>query len=131
MCVERVTLKGRVVRGLGRGRLYVTLYSDEVVRTLGFRPYPGTLNVALDGGYVGEAIKVFSSRPYTIIMPPAEGLAPVRAWRAYLLGLPVYVVRSERTAHGPDVVEVISAEYLRERLGLSDGSEVWLVVLLG
>ncbi len=38
-------IEGEVVRGLGEGGHYVKLYSDEIERILGKRPYPGTINV--------------------------------------------------------------------------------------
>jgi riboflavin kinase len=48
--ITRLTLAGRLFRGLGEGGFYVSLaeYKEWFRRYLGFDPYPGTLNLRLE-----------------------------------------------------------------------------------
>ncbi|EQD28896.1 Riboflavin kinase, CTP-dependent, archaeal domain protein, partial [mine drainage metagenome] len=48
---------------------------------------------------------------------------PVKAFRATAGGIECAVIMPERTVHS-EIVELISKEYLRERLNLADGSRV-------
>jgi riboflavin kinase len=43
-------IEGTIARGLGEGAYYVTEYSSEIRKRLGFMPFPGTLNVKPAGG---------------------------------------------------------------------------------
>ncbi|MEM0174073.1 MAG: DUF120 domain-containing protein, partial [Sulfolobaceae archaeon] len=44
-----LTIKGKVVSGLGEGRIFLSIpyYIESFKRILGFEPYPGTLNVLI------------------------------------------------------------------------------------
>ena len=48
-----VTLEGIVFTGLGEGAYYIGKehYRKQFIEKLGFEPYPGTLNLKLDGEY--------------------------------------------------------------------------------
>ncbi|MEM0099654.1 MAG: DUF120 domain-containing protein, partial [Desulfurococcaceae archaeon] len=60
----------------------------------------------------------------TIIQPPRKGLGVVYAYRGFLRGIQVLVVKPALTKHDCRVVELVSAVKLREVLGLNDGDIV-------
>lgn len=134
--MEMVKLRGKVVKGVGEGRKYVEIYSMEIEKTLGFKPFPGTLNVLLDKESIPKIVFIYSTKPYTVIKPPFNGLADVYVWKGYIAksGSPdkieLYIARPAKTVHDVSVVELISSECIRKRLGLSDGDAVEIVVLL-
>lgn len=134
--MDMVVLRGKVVKGIGEGRKYVEIYSIEIEKTLGFRPFPGTLNVLLDKESIHKIVSVYNTKPYAVIKPPLKGLADVYVWKCYIAKsgssnkVESYVVRPAKTVYDVSVVELISSEYIRKRLGLSDGDAVEIVVLL-
>ena len=125
----RIAFRGRVFSGRGEGAFYVSIYARNFRRTLGFTPYPGTLNIRLERGEVERYNECLGYIPKIVVDPPRiEGvrLARVVVYRVYLNGVPVWAVRPEITVYRDDVVEVINERNLRELLGLKDGDLVYL-----
>ncbi len=126
-----ITLKGKVISGCGEGEFYVNLYARCFEAVLGFKPYPGTLNIILD--YESIKLRKYVSKLINsiIIKPPNfKGLKlyNVKCYPATLVkGLnyeDVYIVEPEATRYGWEIIEVISKVNLRKKLGLRDGDEV-------
>ena len=132
---EVLVLEGIVTEGLGEGRFYmsITFYRKFFEKTLGFKAYPGTLNVRL----VGESIwkrKALDAAP-GIKVPGFKNKNRVyggaRVFQAKINGYqPAALVFPDRTSHSKDIVEVIAPAYLRAALGLRDGDRVVLEVKL-
>ncbi len=128
ICKESVMVKGKVFSGRGEGSFFMSIYAKEFRRTLGFIPYPGTLNLkVLNEDY----IQVYSSclkkaRPIVVEPPeiPNTKLGRVYVYPANISGLDVFIVRPAISVYKMDVIEVIAEERLRETLNLEDGYEV-------
>ncbi|OYT40796.1 MAG: riboflavin kinase [Desulfurococcales archaeon ex4484_58] len=122
--MNQLILIGRVVKGLGEGARYVSLYSSVFEKYLGFKPYPGTLNID-----VGRDVsKEFSSIPAILIPPPYDGLGYVLAYEGLIDDLKVYVIKPVITRHKWNILEVISEYNLRQYLNLHDGSIVKITI---
>ena len=129
-----VRLVGNVVSGLGEGSFYMSLdgYVKQFVEKLGFKPYPGTLNIRLKPEYIKYRLYL-DALPGIYIEGFSNGVRTyggVKCFRATIRGLPGAVLVIERTHHGPDTIEVISPYKLRDALGLRDGDEVEVLVTL-
>jgi len=118
--------EGVVFSGVGEGAFYVSIYSRRFLERLGFRPYPGTLNVRLSGRV--EELNECLSRIEPILVEPPEipgaRLGRVHVYPAEIEGFngTVYIVRPLITVYKGDVVEFIAKVSLREALNLRDGS---------
>ncbi|MHB8395853.1 MAG: DUF120 domain-containing protein [Thermoplasmataceae archaeon] len=122
-----ISLTGIVEGGLGEGRYYISRknYVIQFQEKLGYIPYLGTLNLRMlpsETIYIdrlrnspGIRIEGFSTDDRTF--------GPVKAFRATAEGVECAVIMPERTVHS-ETLELISKEYLRERLHLSDGSRI-------
>ncbi|MEM2123016.1 MAG: DUF120 domain-containing protein [Candidatus Bathyarchaeia archaeon] len=126
-------LKGIVFTGLGEGAYYMSQpgYIRQFQERLGFKPYPGTLNLRLIGGFIPERGKLERLTPITIegFKNMDRSFGPVKCYRASLNDSePCIVVTALRTHYEEDVLEVIAPYRLREKLGLRDGSTVTLRV---
>lgn len=131
--MQKIPFKGRVVSGLGEGKYYTAQpgYVQQFEEKLGFRPYPGTLNVEIE--YLernklrilrhvgGIKIKAYQTRNRTF--------GEVMCFLAELMGVKAAIVLPLRS-HYSTIIEFISPFYLRERLNLSDGDSVESVVFL-
>ncbi len=125
-----LVLRGRVASGKGEGEIYVNLYAREFERILGFRPYPGTLNVKLYPRYVELRVKSLREIRFLLVRPPRglERLADVRCYPAAIRGMAVYLVEPRIPGYDKRVAELIAPVYLREALGLRDGDEAEILV---
>ncbi|MFQ5837498.1 MAG: DUF120 domain-containing protein [Thermoplasmata archaeon] len=126
-------VRGRVDRGLGEGFYYMSQegYREQFRAKLGFEPYPGTLNLKLDGreitkldvlrGAEGIRIEGFTSGRRTF--------GGAKCFFASIAKVDCAVILPFRS-HYDDVLEVISQHRLRRKLGLGDGEPVEVLVNL-
>lgn len=124
--------EGEVTAGLGEGRYYMSRegYQEQFEEQLGYRAYPGTLNLELrgdtphpgsvlpDGGCV--RIEGFEEEDRTF--------GAVLCYEAEVEGVDAAIIMPERSHHDSSVMEVISEGKLREELGLEDGDDIEVIV---
>jgi len=119
---------GRVASGLGRGAEFLRIpwVLEELRRKLRLIPFPGTLNLRIDPG---ARENLFLRRhSFVRIADPADPacpgyLTPVRLRANGLACNSAYLILPELTVY-KDVLEVIAAENLRQKLALKDGNAV-------
>lgn len=118
-----VFIDGTVVSGFEEGAYYVQQYL-EIEKKLGFKPFPGTLNVK-------TLIPMNLERYATITIDSFKmgdrtfgeiGLFPVELHRNKKR-VSCYLILPKRTHHR-EVLELISSENLRKRLKIKDGDVV-------
>ena len=125
-----ITFKGEVTSGLGEGRYYISLpgYWTQIKEKLGFKPFLGTLNVKLATLHDYKKFQQLRQIPAIKLEPfSAEGrtYGYVDCYLATINDQAEgAVVRSERTHHGENIIEIISPFNLREHFVLQDGSSV-------
>ncbi|MCE4612001.1 MAG: CTP-dependent riboflavin kinase [Desulfurococcales archaeon] len=129
-CAE--PFKGTVFSGIGEGGFYVSIYSKGFRHTLGITPYPGTLNVRVDGSQVDRLKKCLNEVGGVRVDPPPlpdAKLAPVLVYPARIGHVDAFIVKPQITVYKDDVVEFISEVYIRGALKLQDGDKVEFEVL--
>ncbi len=116
-----VIIQGRVITGLGKGRIFLSKkgYRRQLMDKFGIDPIEGTLNL-----YTTETDKLK-------ILNESEGLqiegfveegiqyGSVKAFSAEIHGLKVAVVFPTRTTH-KNMIEVVSEHHLRNELDIED-----------
>jgi len=124
---SRVRFEGVVTSGLGEGRYYLSQpgYVLQFAERLGYRPYPGTLNVRLEGDALRTAglLKHWTGVRIDGFEASGRSFGGAQCFRARLNGHDGHLIHPDRT-HYRDVVEFISSDCLREALGLIDGGRV-------
>ena len=129
------TFVGRIFSGLREGAYYVSLrgYSRPFQESLGFTPFPGTLNLRLSSQAMIEQRSRLSSLP-GIQVPgfhdARRTFGPVKCFRAKVGGKQAGVLAIERSHYDDSVIEVISPVNLRKTMSLDDGDELEVTVLL-
>jgi riboflavin kinase len=122
-----LVFRGQVFTGFREGRFYVSLkgYSKHFQATLGFVPFPGTLNLRLDDPAQIEQRRRLAELRGIEVPGFDDGkrtYGPVWCLRAKVEGrYPAAVLAIERTHYDNTVLEVISSTNLRKALGLKDG----------
>ncbi len=124
-----ISFAGKVASGLGEGRYYLSQpgYVVQFTERLGYAPYPGTLNVRLEGPALRKADLVASWRGLRIDGFPASGrtFGGATCFPARMNGHACHLIHPDRT-HYQDVVEFVARDCLRDALRLHDGDRVEL-----
>ena len=131
--LKKLSVKGVVISGMGEGRYYLTLkgYKDQLKRKLRFSPYEGTLNLRISPGESSKLNILKESLGINIdgFQDGERTFGPGKCFPAKIRNMDCAVIVPNR-AHYSDVVEVISKDYLREKLKLRDGDEVAVEIRL-
>ena len=128
--LERIKLSGKVLSGGGEGKRFLDLpwVKRQILETLGFIPYSGTLNLRLSE----ESVKgrKLLEKAHSIRVCPAEGYCNGVLIKASIGILECAIVVPEIAGYPKDVLEIIASVNLREKLQLKDGGEVTVTVNL-
>jgi len=124
---KHVTVTGNVSTGLGEGQYYLMRaeYKRQLKQKLGYEPYEGTLNLTVNESEMVKLEMLPESKKIEIEGFKAEGRTFGNA-----TCIPVTIGNVECTivlphrSHHSKVLEIISAEFLRDKFGLKDGDEL-------
>jgi riboflavin kinase, archaea type len=125
-----VTLEGTVFTGLGEGAYYVTKehYRQEIVEKLGFKPYPGTLNVKLSSDYDIKTRMELDAYPAIEVRGfknEDRTFGLVKCYPAIIGGIVKgALITALRSHYDASVLEIIAPVCLRKQLGLKDGNKI-------
>ncbi|RZN56470.1 MAG: hypothetical protein DSO09_02535 [Candidatus Methanomethylicota archaeon] len=129
-------IKGHVFTGFGEGAYYITRpgYYKQFEEKLGFKPFPGTLNLKL------KSLEDIKIRKELEILPGILIKGFVNSERSYgdvkCFKVKIYddvdgaLLLIDRTHYNRDVIEVISEENIRKKYNLKDGDLVYLKVMI-
>jgi len=125
-----ITFKGTVFSGNGNGRKFIGLpwVKRQIIEKLGFAPYAGTLNICLTKESAMQKEMLEKAKKSEIL--PERGFCTGILIEAYIEGLNCGIVQPKVPGYPKEVLEVVSALNLRERLKLVDGSEVCVLVMV-
>ncbi len=131
-----ITLEGRVFTGLGEGAYYISLpgYAKQIEEKLGFRAYPGTLNISLlsrdsiENRHLLQRLAPIEIHGFRDEKRTYGGAKAIKAVLNDTEDVAILFV--ERTQYDNSVLEVIAEPYLRGKLGLKDGDKVKLTVVI-
>ncbi len=128
---ENLQLAGTVETGLGEGRYYLSRpgYDDQFTAHLGWKPYPGTLNVGLSGAEANK-LRIIKRDPVHVIDGfEAEGrtfggvlCSPAR------IGDQVCAAILPNRSHYSQTLEVIAPVCLRDAIPCDDGDRLEVTV---
>ena len=117
-------LRGKVSSGSGEGAKFVSLdwTVRQVEETVGFTPYPGTLNLRLLGE--GVAIRRQIEKKVVARICPQTGYCAGLICKASIYSINCAIVIPLLKDYPIDVLEVIAPVNLRKALKIHDGDEV-------
>ncbi len=120
-------VRGKVTVGLGEGQYYISRegYRAQFLQSLGFAPFPGTLNIKLDEPFVPVAKRAIKIEGF---QDEGRTFGGCSCYKIRLKGIEAAIVRPERSSYPENLVEVIAPVSLREALGLANGDEVEVTI---
>ena len=126
--MSEIVFKGTVFSGNGEGRKFIDLpwVKQQIQEKLGFTPYSGTLNIRLTKESVKQKKLLENAKQLEVY--PAKGYCTGKLIKAHIDSLECAIIIPQIPNYPSDVLEVIASCYLRERLKVTDGSEVTVTV---
>ena len=117
-------LTGTVFTGTGEGKKYITLpwVKHQLQTALGYTPYPGTLNLHLSKQ--NAARRKLLETPDATRIQPAKGYSTGILHKAHIGKRECAIIIPETPTYPQNYLEIIAADYLREKLNLKDGTEI-------
>jgi riboflavin kinase len=121
-------LEGEVTTGLGKGKIYMSkeVYQEIFDEKLGFRPFPGTLNLEVDEKERRDFEHFSEWRRARKIYENGNRLSDVDITPCKIGDVECALLRLEKTDHPMEIAEVIAPVELREKFNLEDGDKVTL-----
>ena len=125
-----VRLFGKVISGKGEGRKYVELIwvQRQIKENLGFKAFPGTLNLCLDAA--STRTRELLDEKATSDNCHSRGYCVGLLFKASIAGLTCGVVIPQVESYPKNLLEMIAPINLRQDLRLHDGDSVEIEVLL-
>jgi riboflavin kinase, archaea type len=126
--LPQVVFEGTVFSGEGEGKKFVDLpwVKRQIEAKLGFTPFSGTLNIHLtpESAKQKKLLKTAETQQIT----PEKGYCKGILIKAKIGHIDGAIVVPQVPSYPNGVLEVISAECLREKLKLQDGNTVTVTV---
>ncbi|MCW1310894.1 MAG: CTP-dependent riboflavin kinase [Candidatus Parvarchaeota archaeon] len=133
--MEKIELVGSVFTGMGRGAHFLSIESfvKQFKKKLGYKPFPGTLNLKLDKKYIEIKKRLFLNKGVRIDGFVENG---VEYGGASCYAVKVnkkirgHALKIDKTCYGEDVIEIIAPICLRKKFNLKDGDLVRIESIL-
>lgn len=106
-------LTGKVKKGLGNANFWIKKVEEIFYTKTGMKLFYGTLNIELEKPYELENYWIIGEEEY-------GGTQKVYVQECKILGQKAYIVRSEKTAHKSNILEIVSDIKFREVFDLKD-----------
>jgi len=128
-----IELKGEVVSGVGEARYFLALegYKRRFRETFGFDPFEGTLNVLLKGEALKDYKRLKEKEGISIdgFVEKGKRFGAVECFPSKICGVNSLLIMPEKTRYEKQA-EIVAEDKLRDKLGLENGDEVRIVVMI-
>jgi len=126
------TIIGIVTSGIGEGRFYVQIqkYNQVFTNLLGKKPFPGTLNIAVDKDDYREFLLNQKFTRIEGFRTKERSFGWIDCFRVKIKLEKInkhingFIIMPERTTHPENIAEIIAPVYLRGELKLRDNDKV-------
>ena len=130
---DKLTVTGIIARGEGKGAFFTQLdwVQDQCREKLGFIPFPGTLNLAIEEKKV-PLISALCQKYGPRLDPPDANFCIAHVYPASIMGVTGAIVApaDDVRVHAANIIELIAPASLKDALDVDDGDEIMLVIAL-
>ena len=124
-------LTGKIVSGIKQGAFFTQLdwVQEQCLEKLGFKPYPGTLNLEITHENMA-IIEALRPQRGVELVPPDSNFCSGFVFPITVEGISGAIVApaEDVRVHGKNIIEIISHLGLKDALGVEDGD--WLTLTI-
>jgi len=129
---DSYTVIGKIVSGARQAAFFTQLdwVQAQCAKKLGFKPYPGTLNLEISDKDI-DLIKSLEDVETITLIPPDPKFCSARTLPVKIKGIQgaIVVPAEDVQIHAQNILEVIAPVFLKEALGLDDGDFVKIKIV--
>ena len=124
MAVKKIAFSGVIVRGLGEGTYFMSMqhYQEEIKKKLGFKAYPGTLNLKVSKKQA-DSLKKLDAIKIDGFKSNNKTFGGAVCYKAKIKNIDGAIVVPDLTKH-KDIIEFIAPMHLKSELNLKDGDKI-------
>ncbi len=118
-------ISGVIIRGLGEGTYFMSMqhYQKEIKKKLGFKAYPGTLNLKVDGEQF-NSLKNFKQIKINGFKQKNKTFGGVDCYKAKIKNINGAIIIPHTSKHKKNIIEFIAPIHLKSELKLKEGNKV-------
>ena len=121
---KKTKIRGKITSGVGKGAYFTTLswVQQQCFEKLGFKPYPGTLNLEIEVADIQVVDAVNPDEGFELV-PPDSNFCSGYAFPVSISGIPGAIIApaEEVRTHANNIIEIISGVGLKDSLNVMDG----------
>jgi CTP-dependent riboflavin kinase len=130
---DKLTVSGKIVRGDGKATFFTQLdwVQKQCREKLGFKPFPGTLNLAVDEKKA-PLIAAFCQKYGLTLEPPDEAFCTGHVYPVSIMGVTgaIFAPADDVRVHADNIIELVAPTSLKDALDVDNGDEIMLVITL-
>ena len=124
-------LSGKIVKGVQKASFFTGLdwVQEQCKVKLGFRPYPGTLNLQIEAGYL-QVLEQLQKETCEELVPPDQSFCSAKV-QPVTIGNErgaILIPDEDVRVHGDTIVELIAPNRLKDALNVDDGDSLTVVL---
>lgn len=118
-------IDGTIVRGLGEGTYFMSMqhYQKEIKKKLGFKAYPGTLNLKVDVKKI-NLLKNFNQIKIEGFIQKNKTFGGADCYRAKIKNMHGAIIIPHLTKHKKGIIEFIAPAHIKTELKLKDDDRI-------
>jgi len=122
---KKASISGTIEEGLGEGSYYISLkqYKEEIKKKLGFKVYPGTLNLKANKEDINPFLNSLEPIKITGFKTKERAFGNITCYKVKLKNILAAIVVPERTRY-ENVLEIIAPFNLRNKFSLKTGDKI-------
>lgn len=121
---KEAVIRGKVVGGVRKASYFTQLdwVQGQCLEKLGFRPYPGTLNLEVDEESL-RVLEAMKEEDSVVLVPPSKDFCTAHTLPATMGSVEGAILMPEERVmvHGRTTVEIIAPLRLKDVFGLQEG----------
>lgn len=129
---KELVLTGKIVSGVRQAAYFTQLdwVQDQCLEKLGFRPYPGTLNLEIEKNSL-SVLKKLQEQEATNLIPADPNFCTARVLPVSLGSAKgaIIIPAEDVQVHGKNIVEIIAPVSIKDALNVNDGDSVNVIIV--
>jgi CTP-dependent riboflavin kinase len=128
---EKWIIAGKIVCGVKQGTFFTQLewFQEQCADKLGFKPYPGTLNLEISGEYLPVIASLNREEGIEIISPDPK-FCNAKAFLVSLGEISGAIIMPDEKVrvHGKNIIEIVAASNIKASLNVGDGDFISIAI---
>ena len=129
--MEQLEITGKIIGGAGEGAYFTQIgwVQQQCFEKLGFKPYPGTLNLEISGEFL-PVIESLDQKTAIELISPDPKFCNAKVFQVSLGDISGAIILPEEKVriHPKNIIEIIAPLNLKAALNVDDGDSLKVII---